>query len=196
MGINIARNQIFFAFIFHHQEINHNLTFSNISEIISHHFQSCFLSYRTMNPNHKKRIQLMIQYNNQIHNRICTIITKLQNHIQKLKNISCQRNWLNFIIFLSIRLQSAENHNIRYIHKLTKTTVLKIVIMFQNSQIGFHFILLWINQNIHAQTINRIIRFLIFILELAIKYKIGNAQAHNKAETIIHRFCHEDSIDI
>ena len=119
---------------------------------------------------------------------------KLQNQIQKLKNISCQRNWLNFTSFLSIRLHNAENQRIKYIHKLTRSTVLNTVITFQNKT-GSHLILLCINPKIHAQTMNRIIRFLIFILELANKYNIGNNQAHNKAEITTHRFCHEDNID-
>lgn len=194
IGINIAINQTFLAFKFQPQDIIHTLNFSNISDIISPHFQSCFLSYRIINHNHKKRIQLTIQYNNQIHNRICTRITKLQNQIQKLKNISCRRNWLNFTNFLSIRLHNAENQRIKYTHKLTRSIVLNTVIIFQN-QIGFHLILLCINPKIHAQTINRIIRFLIFNLELASKYKIGNIQAHTKAEITIHRFCHDDNID-
>ena len=139
IGMNITINQIF-AEPPIHQCTSHTLNFSNISEIISPHFQSCFLSYRIINHNHKKRIQLIIQYNNQIHSKNWTIITKLQNQIQKLKNISCQRNCLNFISFLSIRLQRAENHKIKYIHKLTRSIVLNIVITFQNP-IGSHFIL-------------------------------------------------------
>ena len=183
----------FFVLTFHPQEINHSLNFSNISEIISHHFQSCSLSYRIKNHNHKKRIQLTIQYNIQIQSKIWTTITKLQNHIQKLKNISCRRIWLNFTNFLSIRLHSAENHRIKYVHKLTRSIVLNTVITFQN-QIGFHFILLCISPNTQAPTINRIIKFLIFTLEHQIRYNRGNTQAHNKAEMITHRFCHEDNI--
>lgn len=193
IGINITTNQTFFAFKFAHQAVIQALNFSNISEIISHRFHSWFLSYRIINPNHKKRIQLTIQYSNQIHNKIWTRITKLQNQIQKLKNISCQRNWLNFINFLSTQLQTAKNPRIKYIHKLTRSIVLNTVITFQN-QTGSHLILLWTNQKIHAQTINRIIRFLIFILSLRKKYKIGNTHAHNKAEITTHRFCHEDNI--
>ena len=191
--INITTNQSFLAFKFHPQDISHTLNLSNISDIISHHFQSCFLSYRTINHNHKKRIQLTIQYSKLSHNSICTRITKLQNQIQNVKNISCQRNCLNFTNFLSIRLQSAENQRIKYIHKLTSSIVLNTVITFQN-HIGFHLILPCINPKIHAQIINRIIRFLIFILGLAIKYKIGKTQAHNKAKITTRRFCHEDNI--
>lgn len=193
MGINIAINQAFFAFKFQPHANIHTLNFSRIPQIISHRFQSCFLSYRIINPNHKKRTQLTIQYNNQLHNKIWTRITKLENQIQKLRNISCQRNWSNFINFLSIQLHSAENQRIKYVHKLTRSIVLNIVIIFQN-QTGSHFMLLCTNQKIHAQIINRIIRFLIFILSLRKKYKIGNIQAHNKAEIAIHRFCHEDNI--
>lgn len=192
-GRNIVINQIFFAFKFQPHVKIHTLNFSRIFQIISHRFHSCFLSHRIMNPNHKKRIQLILQYNNQIHKRICTRITKLQNPIQKLKNISCQRNCLNFTNFLSIRLQSAENQRIRYVHKLTRSIVLNIVIIFQN-QTGSHLILLCISPKIHAQIMNRIIRFLIFILSLKKKYKIGKAHAHSKAEITTHRFCHEDNI--
>lgn len=148
-----------------------------------------------MNPNNKKRIQLTIQYNNQTPNKIWTRITKLQNQIQKLKNISCQRNWLNYINSLSIRLQIAENQRIKYIHKLTSSIVLNTVIIFQN-QIGSHLILLCISQKIQAQITNRMIKFFNFNFELARKYKIGNAQAHNKAEINTRRFCHDDNIEM
>jgi len=193
IGIKIAINQTFFTFKFQPHDTIHVLNFSSISQIISHRFQSCFLSYRIINHNHKKRIRLTIQYNNQIHNKICTSITKLQNQIQKLKKISCQRNWLNFTNFLSIQLQIAENQRTKYVHKHTRSMVLNTVIIFQN-HIGSHLILLCIKPKIHAQTMNRIIRFLIFSLELAKKYAIGNAEAHNKAEITTHRFCHEDNI--
>ena len=194
IGINMAINHIFFAFKFHHHDTIHALNFSRMPQIISHHFQSCFLSYRIINHNHKKRIQLTIQYNNQVHSKIWTRTTKLQNQTQKLRNISCQRNWLNFINFLSIRLQIAENHRIKYIHRLTRSIVLNTVITFQN-HIGSHLILLWINPKIHAQIINRKIRFLIFSLELAKKYNRGQIPAHSKAVITIHRFCHEDNIE-
>lgn len=189
----MAINQIFFLFKSHHHDINQTLNLSSISQIVSPNFLSWLLSYRTINHNHKKRIQLIIQYNNPTHNRISTRITKLQNHIQKLKIISCQRSWLNFTNFLSIKLQSAKNQRIKYIHKLTRRIVLNIVITFQN-QIGSHLILLCINPNIQAQTINQIMRFLIFILELAKRYKIGNTKTHNNADITIHRFCPEDNI--
>lgn len=190
----MAINQTFFAFKFHHHDTIHALNFSNIFPIISHHFQSCSLSYRIINHNHKKRIRLTIQYNNQIHSKIWTSTTKLQNHIQKLKNISCQRNWLNFINFLSIRLQTAENQRIKYIQRVTRSIVLNTVITFQN-QTGSHLILLCISQNIQAQIINRKIRFLTFSLELAKKYNRGKTHAHAKADITIHRFCPEDNIE-
>ncbi len=194
IGINMAINQIFFAFKLHHHDTIHALNFSRMSQIISHHFQSCFLSYRIINHNHNKRIQLTIQYNNQVHSKIWTRTTKLQNQTQKLRNISCQRNWLNFINFLSIRLQIAENHRIKYIHRLTRSIVLNTVITFQN-QTGSHLILLWINPKIHAQIINRNIRFLIFNLELAKKYNSGQTPAHSRAVITTHRFCPEDNIE-
>ena len=162
--MNIAKNQIFLAFKFHPQDTIHILNFSNISQINSHHFHNCSLSYRIINHSHKKRIQLTIQYNNQIHNKICTIITKLQNQIPKLRNISCQRSWLNFISFLSIQLHNAENHKIKYTHKLTNSIVLNTVITFQNN-IGSHFIWLCIKPKTHAQIMNHISKFLIFNLE-------------------------------
>jgi hypothetical protein len=120
------------------------------------------------------------------------MITKLQNQIQKLKNISCQRNWLNFISFLSIKLHKAENQRIKYIHSPTNNIVLNIVI---NCQIhtGFHLILLWINQKIHAQIRKNKIRFFIFTFGLINRYQIG-IKLHNKAEIKIHRFSPEDSI--
>ena len=194
MGINIAINQIFFVFKFHPPVTIHVLNFSSISEIISPHFFSCSLSYRIINHNHKKRIQLTIQYNNQIHSKIWTRITKLQNQIQKLRNISCRRIWLNFTSFLSIQLQIAVNQRIKYIHKLTSNIVLNTVIICPN-QIGSHLILLCIRPKIHAQIMNRISKFLIFTLELAKKYKRGKAHAHARAEITIHRFCPEDSIE-
>lgn len=181
-------------FKFQDHEIIHNLYCSKIFQIISHRFHSCFLSYRIINPSHKKRIRLTIPYNNQIHNRIWTIITKLQNQIPKLKKISCQRNWLNLINFLSIRLQRAQNQSNRYTHKQTSNIVLKTVITFPN-QIGSHLMLLCTNPNIQAHIMNRIIRFFTFILSLIKKYKIGNAPAHNNAEITIHRFCEEDNIE-
>lgn len=164
-----------------------------MSQNISHRFQSCSLSYRIINPNHKKRIQLTIQYNNQIHNKIWIRITKLQNQIQKLKNISCQRIWLNFTHFLSIQLHKAENQSIKYVHKLTSNMVLKIVIIFQN-QIGSHFILLCINPKTQAQIMNRIIKFLILNFELRNKYNKGKHQAHARAERKTHQFWPEDNI--
>lgn len=163
-----------------------------MSQIISHHFLRFFLSYRIINPNPKKRSQLTIQYNNQIHNKIWTIITKLQNQIQKLRNISCQRNWLNFIHFLSIQLHKAENHKIKYIHKHTSNTVLNIVIMCP-SQTGSHLILLCTTPNIHAHTKKAISNFFTFTLDEVNKYIIG-IKAHNMADITIHRFCPEDSI--
>lgn len=120
------------------------------------------------------------------------MITKLQNHIQKLKNISCQRSCLNLIIFLSIQLHKAENHKIRYIHKLTSNMVLNIVITCQ-IQIGSHLILLCNNQKIQAHAIKDIIKFLIFTFELKKRYQIG-IRLHTKAEIKTHRFCHEDNI--
>ena len=161
---------------------------------ISHRFCNCFLSYRIINPNQKKRIQLTIQYNIQIHNKIWTKTTKLQNPIQKVRNISCRRNWLNFINFLSIQLHIAENHKIKYIHKQTSNTVLNIVIICPN-QIGSHLILLWINQKIQAPITNHIISFHVFILEAINKYQIG-IKLHIKAEIKIPRFWPEDNIEI
>ena len=199
IGKNNAKNQIFFHFQkflevkFHSHEAIHSLYLPNISQIISHRIQRFFLSYRIINPNQRKSNQLTIQYNNQIHIKIWTIITKLQNHIQKLKNISCQRNWLNFTHFLSIQHQRAENQRIKYTHKLTSNIVLKIVITFQN-QMGSHLILPWMSPKIQAHIMNHIIRFLIFNLELTNKYKTGNNQAHAKAEIKTHRFCHDESI--
>ena len=70
IGNNIAKNQIFFLFKFHPHAVSHSLYLTNISQIISHRFQRFFLSYRIINPNHRKRIRLTIQYNNQIHNKI------------------------------------------------------------------------------------------------------------------------------
>ncbi len=165
----------------------------NTSQIISHHFQRFFLSYRIINHNHKKSSQLTIQYSNQIHNKIWTIIIKLQNHIQKLRNISCQRNWENFKSFLSIRHQIAENQSIKYTHKQTNKTVLNTVITFQN-HIGSHLILLWIKPKIHAQIINQIIKFLTFNFELRKKYKIGNNRVQAMAEIKTHQFWPEDNI--
>lgn len=161
--------------------------------MISFHFQRCSLSYQIINPNHRNSNQLTTQYNNQIHNRIWTIITKLQNQIQKLRNISCRRNCLNFTHFLSIQLPRAENQSIKYIHKHTSKTVLNIVIRCQ-IQIGSHFILECTTPKIQAHKTNAISKFLIFILELASKYKNGNNHAHNKADIKIRRFCPEDSI--
>lgn len=198
IGNNITKNQIllelqkFFEFKFHSHEIIHVLYSSKIFQIISPHFFSCFLSNRIIKPNHRKRIQLTIQYNSQIHNKTWTIITKLQNHIQKLKNISCRRNWLNFIRFLAIQLHNAENQRIKYIHKQTSNTVLNIVIMCPN-QIGSHLILLCINQNIQAHVTKNIIKFFMLTFELINKYQIG-IRLHNKAEIKTHRFCHEDNI--
>lgn len=160
--------------------------------MISHCFFNCFLSNRIINHNQRKRIQLTTQYNIQIHNRICTITTKVQKPIQKIKNISCRRNCLNFIHFLSIRLPNAENHKIKYIHRLTSNIVLKIVIKCP-IQTGSHLILLCISQKIHAHNRKNKIRFLIFIFWLTNKYQIG-IRLHIRAETKIHRFCPEDSI--
>ena len=70
--------------------------------------------------------------------------------------------------------------------------VLKIVIMFQN-QMGSHLILLCINAKTHAQTINRIIRFLIFGLEIINKYKIGN-KPQIRADIKIRQFWLDESI--
>ncbi len=195
----MTKNQIFlefqklFEFKSQLHEVIHTLYSSKIFQIISHHFQSSFLSYRIINHNHKKRAQLTGQYNNQIHNKIWTIIMKLQSHIQKLKNISCRRNWLNFISFLPIRLHSAENQRSKYIHRDTSSIVLKIVIIFQNHT-GSHLILLCISPKIQAHTTNHIIRFFTFVLELKNKYKIGNIPAHNKAEIKIRQFWLEDNI--
>lgn len=193
-GNNTKMSQIFFELNIDSEDNSHNLKLSNIPKIIFHHFFSCFLSYRIINHNHKNSNQLTIQYNNQIHNKIWTIIIKLDNQIQKLKNISCQRNCLNFIIFLSIRLQSAENHKIKYNHKQTSNKVLNIVIKWPN-HIGSHFILLWINQNNHAHAKKAIKRFLNFNFEENVMYNIGII-AHMIAANIIHRFCQDDSIDI
>jgi hypothetical protein len=140
-----------------------------------------------MNPNQMKRSQLTIQYSNQSHIKTWTIITKLQNQIQKLKNISCQRNWLNFIHFFSIQLHKAENQRIKYIHKLTSNMVLNIVMNRQN-QTRSHFIQLCTNPKIQAHTMNRIIKFLILNLELRNKYRIGNNQAQARAEIKIRQF--------
>lgn len=183
----------FFEFKVHPQEHIQFLYSVKISQIISHHFQRFFLSYRIINPSQRKRSQLTTQYSNQVHIKIWTITTKLQNQIQKLKNISCQRNWLNFIHFLSIQLHTAENQRIKYIHKLTSNTVLNIVMNRQN-QTGSHFIELCINPKIQAQTTNRIIKYLILNLELISKYKIGNNQAHARAEIKTCQFWPEDSI--
>ena len=164
-------------------------------QIISHHFQRDFLSYRIIKPSHKKRIQLTIQYNIQIHIKIWTIIIKLQNHIQKLKKISCQRNWSNLINFFSIQLQTAENQRIKYIHKQTSKTVLNTVIRCQ-IPIGSHFIFECIKPKTHAHNINAIIKFLTFTLLHINTYNIGNNKAHNNAEIKTHQFWLEDSIEI
>ena len=198
IGNNITKSQTLlevqnsFEFKSRSHSIIQVLNSSNMFQIISHHFLSCSFSYRIMNHNHKKRIQLTIQYNTHIHNRIWTITTKLQNHIQKLNNISCQRSCLNLINFLSIRLHKAESHRIRYIHRLTSNIVLNIVIRCQ-IQIGSHLILLWIIQKIHAHAIKDIIKFLIFTFELKNKYQIG-IRLHTKADIKTHRSCHEDNI--
>ncbi len=164
-----------------------------MSSRTSHHFHNDFLLYRTINHNHRKRIRLTIPYSKSFHIKICTIIIKLQSQIQKLKNISCRRNCLNFIIFSSIRLHRAENPRIKYIHRQTSKIVLKIVIKFQ-IHTGFHFILLCISQNTQAHITNHMTKFLSLIFELKNKYKIGNAQAHNIADIKIHQFWLEDSI--
>ena len=161
---------------------------------MAHHFHNCLLSCRIINPSHKNSIRLTIQYNNQIHNSIWTIITKLQNQIQKVKKISCRRNWLNFIHFLSIQLHSAEKPKIKYIHRLTSNIVLNIVIKCP-SQIGFHFILLCISQKIQAHARKNIINFFIFIFELINKYRIG-MKLHIKAEIKIHRFRLDEKIEM
>lgn len=76
IGNNMTKNQILFEvqnsfeFKFRSHDIIQVLNPSNMSQITPHHFLNCFLSYRIMNHNHKKRIQLTIQYNIQIHNRI------------------------------------------------------------------------------------------------------------------------------
>ena len=195
----MARNQILFdvrnhfEFKFQSHDMIHSLKFSNIFQIISHHFQSCFLSYQIMNPSPKNNNRLTIQYSSQIHSNICTIITKLQNQIQKVRNISCRRNWLNFIRFLSIRLHRAENQNIRYIHRDTRSTVLNIVIIFQN-QTGSHLILLCINPKIHAQIMKLISKLVIFTFEEASIYTIGIRET-NIADINSHRFWLEDSIE-
>lgn len=130
---------------------------------------------------------------------------KLESQIQKLKNISCQRNCLNFIHFLSIQLQSAENQRIKYNHKQTSKIVWNITINHQSqalcpiqelaeSQEAPNLIQLCKSQNIQAHKTKLISRFLSFILEHANKYRIGKAQAHNKAEIKIRQFCLEDSI--
>ena len=113
---------------------------------------------------------------------------KLQSQIPKVKKISCQRNCLNFINFLSIQLQRAENHNIKYNHKQTNNTVLNIIIMCQN-HIGSHFMLECINQNIPAHITKAIINFFIFTFQPN-KYRIGS-NAHTKADIIIHRLLPE-----
>ena len=118
---------------------------------------------------------------------------KLHSQIQKLKSISCQRSWLNFINFLSIQLQSAENHKIKYNPKQTSNKVLNIVIICQN-HIGSHFILLWTSQNTQAHTKNEINRFLNLKLDDSNKYNIG-INAHIIAANTTHRFCQDDSID-
>ena len=159
--------------------------------MISHCFFNCFLSYRIINHSQRKRIQLTIQYNIQIHNKIWTMTTKLQNQIQKVRSISCRRNWLNFIHFLSIQLHKAENHKIKYNHKQTSNRVLNIVIKCP-IQTGFHLILLCTNQKIQAHARKKIIRFLILIFEFTNKYNKG-IRLHIRAETKIHRFCPEDS---
>ena len=191
---NLLELQNFFEFKFHSHETIHVLYLSKIFQIISHHFFNCFLSYRTINHNHKKRTRLTIQYNSQTHNKIWIITTKLQNQIQKLKKISCRRNWLNFIHFLPIQLHRAENPRIKYIHKQTSNIVLNIVIICPN-QIGSHFILVCINQKIQAHATKNISKFLILTFELINKYHIG-IRLHIKAEMKIHRFCPEDNIEI
>ena len=195
----MTRSQIFFElqklfeFKFHSQETIHTLKLSKIFSIISFHFHKFFLSYRTINHNHKKSNQLTIQYNNPIHSKIWTIITKLQNQIQKLKNNSCRRNCSNFINFLSIQLQIAENQKIRYTHKLTSNMVLNMVMMCQ-IHIGSHLILLWINPKTQAQIMNRISNFRILTLEQANKYNMGNNPAQIRADIKIHQFWLDDNI--
>ena len=72
IGKDRIRNQIFLEvqkaleFRFRAHETTHVLYFSKMSQIISHCCLRFSLSYRIMNPNHKKRIRLTIQYN--IHN--------------------------------------------------------------------------------------------------------------------------------
>ena len=158
-----------------------------------------------MKPNHKKRIQLITPYRSPIHNKIWTITIKLANQIQKLKNISCQRNCLNFIHFLSIQLQSAENQRIKYNHKQTSNIVWNITInhqsqtfwpiqaLFESHELP-NFIQLCNNPKTHAHITNDISKFLNFTLEHANKYKIGNNKVHRIADIKIHRFCSDDNI--
>lgn len=62
-------------------------------------------------------------------------------------------------------------------------------------QIGFHLILLCISQKIQAQTINHMINFRTLTFEVINIYPRGNRLQSN-AEIKIHRFCHEDNIEI
>ena len=88
---------------------------------------------------------------------------KLESQIQKVKNISCQRNCLNFNHFLSIRLQSAENQRIKYSHKQTSKIVWNTTINHQSqalcpiqvlpeSQEAPNLMQLWNKPKIHAQS--------------------------------------------
>ena len=130
---------------------------------------------------------------------------KLESQIQKLKNISCQRNCLNFIHFLSIQLQRAANQSIKYNHKQTSKIVWNITINHQSQALcQIHelaespedpsLIQLCNNQKIQAQRTKEISKFLIFTLEHIRRYNIGKAMAHNKAEIKIHQFCPDDNI--
>jgi hypothetical protein len=99
---------------------------------------------------------------------------------------------VKFINFLSIQLQIAENPKIKYIHRLTNSRVLNNVIICPN-HIGFHLILLCITPKIHAHAKKEISIPFILGLELASRYTIGIA-VHSKADTTIHRFCPDESI--